>query len=101
MYYTEKKFIIVKQYNRIKHFIFPSCHFHDNFARDNGFNYSDVLETGLLRNGRVVIVECRDRRHAPRVEHKSLFSDIELRAREAESLYSFRRKLERALPEGD
>jgi hypothetical protein len=87
--YNEKKFIIVKQYNRIRHFIFPSCLFHDTFARDNGFYFNDVLETGLIRNGRIVIVECRVKEHLPRVEHKSLFSEQELKARSCESLYAY------------
>jgi hypothetical protein len=102
MYYTEKKFIIVKQYNRVKHFIFPKNLWHDTFARDNGFYYNDILETGLIRifNGKacVLVIECRVKEHKSRAERKGLFSD-DLRARECQSLYAY--KLPAYLRQGD
>lgn len=98
--YNEKKFIVIKKYNKIKHLKFPGSLFHDTFARDNGYYWDDVLETGLIRNGKIVIVECRVKEHLPRIEHKMLFSDMELRAREAESRYAYRSR-EYILPNGD
>jgi hypothetical protein len=102
--FNEKKFIIVKKYNRIQHFVFPASQFHDNFAHDNGFYHNDVLETGLIRNKRIVIVECRVKEHLPRIVNKSLFSDVELRARELDTLYAYSRQEKREvyiLPNGD
>lgn len=99
--YNEKKFIIVKKYGHLKHLKFPGSLFHDTFARDNGYYWDDVVETGLIRNKRIIIVECRDRRRYPRIEHKMLFSDIELRAREAETRYAYRSKNVYELPNGD
>ena len=102
MYYTEKKFIIVKHYNKIRHFIFPSSLFHDTFARDNGFFYNDILETGLIRifNNKVcvLVVECRVKAHLTRASRKGLFSE-DLRGRELESLYAY--KIPAYLKEGD
>jgi hypothetical protein len=86
----EIKYIIAKKYGKL-------CHrkstwlSHDTIARDNGFDsYSQVIETGLLICGRVIILECKDINHRQKRINKTSIDKQLLRAREVESLYSYR-----------
>jgi len=84
-----KKFIIVKQFGKLKKI--KGYNSHEAIAYDNGFNYfSDVIETGILDNGNVFILECRDKKHfAKREYNKGLFDPSILRARATETLYNY------------
>jgi hypothetical protein len=96
MIYTksEKKYIITYKGGKIKHFIFPASQFHEFFARDNGFNYfSQVIESGLLIEGRAFILTCKNKGHAARREYRQSLPAASIKAREVQSLYAY--KIER------
>ena len=86
----ETKFIIARKYGRLYHRK-STWLSHDTIARDNGFDsYSQVLETGLLIDGRVIILECKSQEHRQKRIDKTSIDKQLLRAREVESLYSYR-----------
>jgi hypothetical protein len=85
----EIKYIIAKKYGKIRHFK-SNWLSHDTIARDNGIDvYSQVIETGLLVSGRVIILECKDQRHRQKRINKTSIDKQLLRVRELESLYSY------------
>jgi len=86
----EIKYIIARKDGRLYHRK-SNWLSHDTIARDNGFDsYSQVLETGLLLEGRVIILECKDVRHRQKRIDKTSIDKQLLRARECESLYQYR-----------
>lgn len=100
-FYSEKKYIIYRKYGKLKHFIFPSCHSHFYFARDNGIDYhNEVVETGLLIECKPIIVECKDKKHLLRHSDSLLYSDKTIKARACESRYLYKSKVY-SLPQGD
>jgi hypothetical protein len=89
----ELKYIITRKGGQTRHFKFPSCYHHETFSRDNGYDYfSQVIESGLIIEGNCVIVTCKDKIHLERRERKQLntLGNNYLKAREIESLYSYR-----------
>ena len=99
-FYSEKKYIIYRKNNKLKHFIFPNSQYHDNFIKDNGIAFINVLETGLLISGKPCIIICQDKIHLKRREALTLYSDRTIKAREAESRYLYKSKVY-SLPIGD
>ena len=95
---AEKKYIIFKKYNKLEKLVFPACHSHYYFARDNGIDFFKVMETGMIIDKKIVIVECKDRRHLERRRDLTLFSEQRLKAREVESRYAYKYS---GLREGD
>lgn len=86
----ETKFIIARKYGRFYHKK-SSWLSHDTIARDNGFDsFNQVIETGLLIDGRVIILECKNVEHRQRRIDKTSIDKQLLRAREIESLYSYK-----------
>lgn len=87
---NEKKYIIANVHGKVKHLVFPSCLYHDTFARDNGIDtHSQVIETGLLIEGKSFIVTCKDRQHAQRREYRQSLPSASLKAREAQTRYAY------------
>lgn len=84
-----KKFIIVKKNGKLKKI--KGYETHENIAFDNGYNYfSDVIETGIIDNGNIFFVECRDKKHlAKRQYQKELFDPCLIRARATETFYRY------------
>lgn len=100
IYTKEKKYIIAFKYGRIKHFIFPYCQHHAFFARDNGldiWNKSEVIETGILQEGKAIILTCSNEEHKKKRDYIQL-NHRQLKAREAQSLYCYRHKRNEAEP---
>ena len=92
MLYTkpEKKYIITFKGGKIRHFIFPYSWHHEFFARDNGFDYfSQVIESGLLIEGRAFIITCKDKGHAERRAWRQDLPEASYKARQAASLYAY------------
>jgi len=86
IYKTEKKYIIT----RLRHFIFPKSLYHEFFARDNGFDYqSQVIESGILIEGKAFIITCKNKNHLQRREYLQSLPIQALKARQAESLYNY------------
>lgn len=94
----EIKFIIALKYGKIRHFK-STWLCHDTIARDNGIDaWQGILETGLIIQHRIIILECKDIKHRQkRIEKTSIDKQL-LRAREIESLYSYKYA---GLKEGD
>ena len=87
----ELKYIIYKRYNRIGRFKFPSSYSHYYFTRDNGIDYyNDVIETGLIVEGKIIIVECKDIKHLHKRQELTLFSERSIKARIIESRYLYK-----------
>lgn len=84
----EKKFIIAEQYGRIKHFIFPSSHLHYNFSKDLGLAYSKIIETGLIVDKKIIVLECKDQNHLKK-SNTELTPEV-LKARETETRLAYR-----------
>ncbi len=97
----EIKFIILRDNNgRLRHF-FSDWKHHTTIARDNGFDYSQVIEAGILLDGQVFILECLDSKHLHKtnkfiggtdyqdIRLNTLARDMFLKGREAESRYSY------------
>ena len=84
-----KKFIILKINGHYKHI--KGYNSHEAIVFDNGYNYfSDVIETGIIDNGNIFFIECRDKKHLARREYnKGLFDPSILRARATETLYNY------------
>jgi hypothetical protein len=98
---NEQKYIITKKNGKVAHFKFPSSWHHLTFARDNGFDFfSEVLETGLLIDGKAVIIECRDKKHMTRRMAKTFLSEGYMKGRELESMLMYKSE-EYVLREGD
>jgi hypothetical protein len=85
----ERKFIIVKRSGKIKHFIFPYSMHHYTFAYDNGYKTADVIETGLIAEYGVKILDCSDSRHSEKRFYKRQLSFASLQAREAQTRYTY------------
>jgi hypothetical protein len=94
----EVKYIIARKYGRLYHRK-STWLSHDTIARDNGFDsYNQVIETGLLIEGRVVIIECRDIKHRQKRIDRTSIDKAYLRARATESIYAYKLS---GLKEGD
>jgi hypothetical protein len=85
----EIKYIIAKKHGRLYHKKSDWLN-HDTIARDNGFdNYNQVIETGLLIEGRTVIIECKDIKHRQKRIDRTSIDKAYLKARELKSIYSY------------
>ena len=94
----EKKYIITKD---LKHFKSEtSDHFY--IAKNNGYDITDVIETGLFVDGKIHILECYNQKHLEKIKHTDRFiaNDVNdflneltnrriLKARQAETLYKY------------
>jgi hypothetical protein len=87
--FTEKKYLIAKKYGKFIHLKFPYCYYHDFFARDNGISYNQIVEFGVLIDGKAFIITCKDRRHAERRAYRQSLPAQYLKARSAQSLYLY------------
>jgi hypothetical protein len=101
----ENKYIITYKHGQIKRFKFPISYSHYYFARDNGYDYyNDVIETGLLIDGHISVLECRNKEHLSKARLKSVdlneYHNLRL-AREAESRYIYNRLTPYILRDGD
>jgi len=85
----ELKYIIYKRYNRIGKFKIPCGYNHYEFSRDNGLSYNDIIEIGLIVDGQVIILECKDLKHRQKRIDKTSIDKNTYRAREIESLYLY------------
>ena len=86
----EIKFIIARKYGRFYHRKSDWLS-HDTIARDNGFDsFNEVIETGLLIDRQVVILECKNREHLKKRMDRTSIDRASLRAREVESLSMYR-----------
>jgi len=98
----ETKYIIVKKYGKVKHFTFPGCLHHQTFARDNGYDYfSEILETGMIIDKKIIIVECKDKKHMSKRMDKTFLSEGYMKGRELESMLMYRIPEEYVLRNGD
>lgn len=89
-YKTEKKYIITYKNNVLRHFIFPKSLFHEFFARDNGYDYqTQVIESGLLIDGKAFIITCKNQNHIQRREYLQSLPIQTLKARQAETFYKY------------
>lgn len=87
----EKKYIIARKYGRLIKLVFPYSLYHDTQARDNGIDvYNEVIETGVLIDGRAFIITCKDRAHAKRREYRQSLPAQSLQARECQSRYLYK-----------
>ena len=88
---TESKYIIVKQFGKLRHIKFPSCYHHFYFARDNGFDYfRDVMETGLIVDKKITILECNNREHMKKRMEKTFLSEGYMKGRELETMLVYK-----------
>jgi hypothetical protein len=97
----ERKYIVGIKDGRLRHLTFPYSLHHYSFAYDNGYKSKDVIETGLIVDNRVMILECRDSKHSERRSHLRQLSPIDLKAREAQTRYAYNKELVYTLREGD
>jgi len=87
---TEKKYIIAKVQGHMRHFRFPTCMYHDTFARDNGIDvFSQVVETGMLVDGKVHILTCKDRKHQERRAYMERLPEQTYKARVVQTMYMY------------
>jgi len=92
---AEKKYIIAKVDGHYKHLRFPTSMYHDTFARDNGFDvFSQVVETGMLVDGKIHILTCKDERHRERRDYTTRLPDNVYKARAAQTMYMYKIKLD-------
>ena len=90
LYKTEKKYIITYKNNRLRHFIFPKSLYHEFYARDNGYDYqTQVIESGLLIEGKPFIITCKNQIHIQRREYLQSLPIQSLKARQTESFYKY------------
>jgi hypothetical protein len=82
---TEKKYIITKRAGHYRHYRFPTSLYHANFARDTGYKPSEVIETGLIIDGSIQVLECHDTRHSAKAHGISAES---IKARECKEYYN-------------
>lgn len=98
----ERKYIIYKKYNKIRHLIFPASYSHLLFARDNGINEADILADGILIDGKICIIDCKIPGHLVKSKNKNIdlndYHNLRI-ARELESRAIY--KLPGYLREGD
>ena len=85
----ERKYIIGLKYGKLKHYTFPYCYHHYSFAYDNGIKLKDVIETGLIVDKRIVIIECISQKHLQKRDYLKQINNNILQARQVESLYSY------------
>ena len=98
---SERKYIITKKYGKMRHYKFPASWHHLNFARDNGYDFfSEVLETGIIIDGKATIIECKDKKHMARRMAKTFLSEGYMKGRELESMLMYKSKVHE-LPNGD
>jgi hypothetical protein len=98
---SERKYIITRKHGKVQHFKFPGSWHHANFARDNGFDFfSEVLETGMIIDKKITILECKDKKHMAKRVCKTFLSEGYMKGRELESMLMYRRQ-EYVLPNGD
>jgi hypothetical protein len=98
------KFIIAYKNGRLHHkksdnpFIF-----HLGLARQYNFDfYSDVIESGIIEDKHIVLVECKHKAHLLRHKQREIDSYIELtKAREAQTRSAYNKNLTYILREGD
>jgi hypothetical protein len=87
---AEKKYIIAKVNGHMRHLSFPSCMYHDTFARDNGIDtFSQVVETGMLVDGLPVIITCKDKSHLERRDYKQHMAEKTFKARAVQTMYMY------------
>lgn len=99
---TETKYIITKKYGKIRHYKFPGSWHHFFFARDNGYDYyNEVLETGMIIDKKIVIVECKDKKHMEKRMDRTFLSEGYMKGRELESMLLYKNKSEYVLRDGD
>jgi len=88
---SELKFIIAKRYGHLIHLKGYNRHF--DIARDNHLNYyTQVIETGIIQDKRLLIIECRIPLHLAKSKNKSIEDNINrnfLKGREAQALYDY------------
>jgi len=99
---TESKYIIVRKYGKLKHYKFPASWHHFWYARDNGYDfYRDVVETGLIVDKKIKILECKVKEHIQKKEFLTVLSEQTMKAREVESRYMYKSKGVYELKDGD
>jgi hypothetical protein len=92
----EVKFIITKDG---KHFKSDWLH-HQKIARDNGYSENEIIESGIIMDKQLFILECQDKKHVSKKKNNYLgrldyFQDLRLmRAREVESRYMYKTERE-------
>jgi len=102
---AEIKYIITKD---LKHFKSDYLH-HEAIARDNGYHFQDIIESGLFLDNTIYILECQSQEHiSKRARHYignklNYYQDIRLaswlKGRELESSLYYSKKP--ILREGD
>jgi hypothetical protein len=99
----ETKFIITKD---LKHF---KSDIQDHFiiANSNGYKTKDIIETGLILDKKLIILECYNNKHLQKIKYTNRFILNEvntyinlINARSIESKYKYNRLLT-GLKEGD
>jgi len=102
---TETKFIIVK--DRVTGFL---RHYksdwlsHETIARDNDYDYREIIEAGIFIEGKLFIFDCIDSNHKDKkfnnlIDNRlNYYSNSWIKAREAESLSMYKYT---GLKEGD
>jgi hypothetical protein len=104
---AELKFIIVKdrQSNKLKHY-FSDWLCHDTIARDNNYDYREVIEAGMIIDNKIIILDCIDKKHKDK-HYKNVFdnriefySQLWIKARQVESSYLYNKNIT-GLKEGD
>ncbi len=84
-----KKYFIGIKNGKIKHFKFPYSWLHEETYRDLGYNYNNVIETGIIQDNRCLILECKDTIHRTK-SHKRELNNTQLKARQVESIYKYK-----------
>jgi len=77
--------------------------FHLGLARDNNFDYySEIIESGIIEDNNIVIVECKRKAHLLRHKQKEINNYLNLtKAREAQTVSAYNKNLTYILREGD
>jgi hypothetical protein len=88
------KFIIAIKQGKLKHFK-SEWENHDDIARHNNIDtWDEVIETGIIQEGQILLLDCKQQKHwHKRQSRDDLLWESSWRmskAREAESLYSYR-----------
>jgi len=99
----EIKFIIAKKNGKLIRL--KGYWYHDTLCRDNGIDYfNQVIETGIIQEGKIIIVECREPKHLARVKDKLILSQCNRqywKARERATIYDYTKREPYILKEGD
>ena len=93
----EQKYIITYKNGKLRHFKSDWLH-HQTIARDNGYSEREIIEAGVLLDGKPFIFDCVERRHKERRRDRLIGDravDLSfnvrsyLKARQVESLYFY------------